>query len=214
MTTPDSVSSEDRLIHVARLDVAKDWRENFIAWYRESHLPLVLERPGWEAAHLYECTDGEPRELVIFDIAQEAIGAEGPSASPLAGYPDDHRIRNYQGRTMRQISNRGDDPRDAELINFVTTEIRPAAAAAFDAWYEETHVPEITACPGWLGNERYEGIDGEPRFLAIYGLEDEQRPFNSPQFEAAVGWDEFLDDLRGYHGFRIFRKNHTVTANR
>ncbi|MBS1862502.1 MAG: hypothetical protein JSS68_12410 [Actinobacteria bacterium] len=205
MTAPGDPAA-DRWIHVARLDLEDGWREDFLGWYRGTHVPELLRRPGWEAAHLYACTDGEPRELAIFDLGSEAITDQPISASPLVGYPEDHRIRNYQGRTMRRISSRGADPRDAGLVNFVTTEIRPAAAAAFDAWYEEVHVPEITACPGWLGNERYEGIDGEPRFLAFYGLEDEQRPFATPEFERAVGWDQFFDDLLGYHGFRIFRK--------
>jgi hypothetical protein len=31
------------------------------------------------------------------------------------------------------------------------------------------------------------------------------RPFNSPEWEAAVGWDEHVDHIRGFHGFRVYR---------
>ena len=47
-------------------------------------------------------------------------------------------------------------------------------------------------------------------FLAIYELEDAERPFNSPEFDQAVGWDEHLPKLRGYHGFRIYRRAEVV----
>ncbi len=43
------------------------------------------------------------------------------------------------------------------------------------------------------------------RFVAIYDLEDATRPFSSPEYEAAVGWDEHAARVRGYHGFRIYR---------
>ena len=104
------------------------------------------------------------------------------------------------------------DPRGAELINFVTVEAEPEGAAAFSRWYDEVHVPEIVACPGWLGNERYEALTQEPLFLAVYGLADAERPFHPPEYEAAVGWDEHLGAIRGYHGFRIYRRTATLEA--
>ena len=64
--------------------------------------------------------------------------------------------------------------------------------------------PEILACPGWHANRRYECLDGEPRFLAVYDLEDAERPFNSPEWAAAVGWDDHVDHIRGFHGFRVY----------
>ena len=91
------------------------------------------------------------------------------------------------------------------LVNIVTVDIDAAYAGAFDRWYNEVHVPEILGCPGWLGNRRYECLDGEPRFLAIYDLEDERLPFDTPEYRAAVGWDEHVGRIRGYHGFRIYR---------
>lgn len=204
------VSSSEVLIHTASFDIARGHQHAFDRWYEEEHMPAMLVRPGWERARRYECLDGEPRDLVIYDLAEAALDGPGaPSEAPFRAYPEDHRIRNYLGRTFRRISAAGAGPREAELINFVTVEVEPAGAAAFDRWYEEVHVPEIVACPGWLGNERYAALGAEDVFLAVYGLADAKRPFGTPEYEAAVGWDEHLEVIRGYHGFRIYR--HTAT---
>jgi hypothetical protein len=201
------------LIHTASFDIAAGHQDAFDGWYEAEHVPAMLARPGWERAWRYVCLDGEPHDLVIYDLADAALDAPGTlSEAPFRTYPEDHRIRDYLGRTLRQISAAGADPREAELINFVTVEVEPRGAAAFDRWYEEVHVPEIVACPGWLGNERYAALTGDPLFLAVYGLADAERPFGTPEYEAAVGWDEHLDAIRGYHGFRIYRQTALIEA--
>ena len=70
--------------------------------------------------------------------------------------------------------------------------------------------PEIVACPGWLAGRRFVCTEAPTVFLAIYELEDAERPFNSPEFDQAVGWDEHLPKLRGYHGFRIYRRDEVI----
>ncbi len=194
------------LIHAASFDIAAGRQDAFDRWYEEEHLPAMLARPGWERARRYVCLDGEPRDLVVYDLGEEALAAAPLSEAPFRSYPEDHRIRDYLARTFRRISAAGADPREAELINFVTVEVEPDGAAAFSRWYDEVHVPEIVACPGWLGNERYEALAGDPLFLAVYGLADPERPFSTPEYEAAVGWDDHLHTIRGYHGFRIYRQ--------
>ena len=211
MGTPESVQA-DHWIHVVRFDVAHKWRDDFLGWYRETHLPLTLEREGWHVAHLYECIEGEPRSWWSSTSRRRRSGPSRPRHRRWRATPRTIGSATTWAGRCAGCQAAGTIRREADLINFVTTEVRPAAARAFNSWYEEIHVPEITACPGWLGNERYEGIDGEPRFAALYGLTDEERPFDSAQFGVAVGWDQFLDDLIGYHGFRIFRRSDRIDS--
>lgn len=42
----------------------------------------------------------------------------------------------------------------------------------FHAWYEQEHIPARMAIPGFGSAVRYEAIDGEPRYLACYFLDD------------------------------------------
>ena len=192
------------LIHVGGLDVERGYEEEFDRWYSDEHVAGLLERPGWERARFYRGLEGEPSRMMIFDLGFEV--EPGSWSRPFLDERFGHQIRNYHARTLRRISALGADPAEAEQINLITLDVVDGEPAEkLNRWYSEVHVPEIVACPGWLGNERFESIDGDPRFMAIYGLEDAERPFHTPEYEAAVGWDEHGEAIRGYHGFRIYR---------
>jgi hypothetical protein len=42
----------------------------------------------------------------------------------------------------------------------------------FHDWYERHHIPARMAIPGFASATRYEALDGEPRYLACYFLDD------------------------------------------
>ncbi|MFZ0043354.1 MAG: hypothetical protein WAK93_18740 [Solirubrobacteraceae bacterium] len=44
--------------------------------------------------------------------------------------------------------------------------------AKFHDWYENHHIPARMAIPGFASATRYEAVQGEPRYLACYFLED------------------------------------------
>jgi len=44
--------------------------------------------------------------------------------------------------------------------------------ADFNAWYNEEHIPELAAFPGFLNCARYEAVKGGPKHLACYELEN------------------------------------------
>ena len=198
-------------LHVAMLDVQRGHEVEFDRSYREAHLAGTLTAPGWRAARIYECLEGAPWRLTIFDLDDTAV-ADHPPATPLADESLGRKICNYHARTYRPISERGEDPSQSELINLITVDIGAEDAVEFNRWYDEVHVPEIVACPGWRGARRYQSVDGDPRLMAIYGLDDPTTPFGTEQYQAAVGWDDFTDRIRGYHGFRIYRLLERVDA--
>ena len=43
--------------------------------------------------------------------------------------------------------------------------------ADFNKWYNEEHIPDLLALPGFLNGARYEASKGGPRYLACYELE-------------------------------------------
>ena len=51
----------------------------------------------------------------------------------------------------------------------------------FNRWYNEEHIPELTAIPGVLNAARYEAVRSGPKHLAVYELE-------SPAVIDSPGW--------------------------
>jgi hypothetical protein len=202
-------------VHLVRMDVAADATAAFDEWYRDRFLPLALTSSPWLRATVYACTAGSPGFLVLLR------GRIGPGHDkglavppfPWEGEYGPATIHNYEGETYTLVQEAGHPNPREELINLITTEVRPTHAAEFDRWYRDRHVPDILGCPGWLWVQRFRSIDREGRFLAVYGISDEDRPFSSPEYDGAVGWESHVDSLLGFHGFRIYRRRYAVDAD-
>lgn len=193
------------LIHVALFDLEPEVEEEFTAWYEAEHIPRMLARPGWRRARRYRCRDGYPL-LSLYELDDQVGNEEGISEAPFRGARFASRgLRNYHARTWRQIYAAGLTHERPEWINAVTVDVDAAYAEQFSRWYNDVHLPEILACPGWRSGRRYECIDGEPRYLAVYELDDGTTPFASREWESAVGWDAHVEHIRGFHGFRTYQ---------
>ena len=192
------------MIHLALFELEADAEQEFDRWYEREHVPRTLERPGWLRMRRYRCTDGRPL-LSLYDLDDALPTEPHLSEAPFrSGRFEARGIRDYHARTWREIHAAGKHLERPEWLNMVTVDVVDAYADDFSRWYDDIHVPEILACPGWRANRRYECVDGEPRFLALYDLDDPVQPFESPQWEAAVGWDEHVGHIRGFHGFRVY----------
>jgi len=55
---------------------------------------------------------------------------------------------------------------------FATMEPPANIEEEFQDWYDTEHFPERQGCPGFLTANRFVCIDGWPRYLAMYDLED------------------------------------------
>ena len=200
------------VIHVARLDAELGYEDEILAWYNGELAPALERTPGWVHLEQFECLLGEPHLLFLFHLEHEDVDIG--AAIPFRDEGRGRRIRNYWARTFRCIAEAGAHPAERDFANVVFTEVFPGAEAAFNNWYSDVHMPEIVTCPGWIAGRRFACVDTPGLFLAIYDLEDAHTPFASSEYEAAVGWDDQLIHLRGYHGFRIYRQKASVTLGK
>ncbi|MCH7594422.1 MAG: hypothetical protein IIB27_07925 [Chloroflexi bacterium] len=53
----------------------------------------------------------------------------------------------------------------------VMMDIDPEHEEDFNRWYDEEHVPERKAIPGFLTARRYRAVEGGPKYLAIYEMD-------------------------------------------
>ena len=192
------------MIHLALFDLEPEFEDEFLHWYEGEHAPAMLARTGWLRLGHYRCLDGQPF-LSLYEVDDALTNQLPLSAAPFRDGPFTARgIRNYHARTWRQVHAAGTPGAKATWINAVTVEVDDRHLEEFNRWYNEVHVPEILACPGWRSNRRYVCLDGESSVLAVYELEDPELAFASPQWESVVGWDEHLEHILGFHGFRVY----------
>ena len=88
-----------------------------------------------------------------------------------------------------------DKPR---CLLMVTIEVDPAHDAEFNRWYDEEHVPERMACPGFLLARRFRSTGNPMKYLALYELESPQA-LETPEYltmKVSSPWRERTKEYR------------------
>jgi hypothetical protein len=57
------------------------------------------------------------------------------------------------------------------ILHVETRPASPEQAAEYHKWYNETHIKEILAIEGFISARRFEPVDPDGPFLAIYEIE-------------------------------------------
>lgn len=63
----------------------------------------------------------------------------------------------------------------------------PDRVDEYNTWYNDTHLAEIVALPGFVAAHRYEPVDGEGPYLAVYEIDDDDPESVVGTLGAAVG---------------------------
>jgi hypothetical protein len=100
----------------------------------------------------------------------------------------------------------------SDIISIALADVMQDKVADFNRWYNEVHLPEVLACPGYIGATRYECIAGEPQFLAVYDLERADA-LETPEMRRVYGWGDMAPFMRTTHG-RVYRKIFEMAAPR
>lgn len=85
----------------------------------------------------------------------------------------------------------------APFLHMVRVDIDPAHEAAFNRWYEETHLPDLLACPGWLSARRYVALDGGPKYVALYEIAG-LWVYETDEFHRVKGFGPFEPHVRNF----------------
>ena len=90
----------------------------------------------------------------------------------------------------------------------VLVEIQPAHKTEFNNWYNDVHVPEVMASPGFLSNVRYEEVGAEGHYMAKYEISGEES-LETPEFDKARGWKE-MSSVVIRSGNALYRRIYTA----
>ena len=69
------------------------------------------------------------------------------------------------------------------MLHIVMVDIDEENEAAFNDWYDNVHLPDILACPGWLSARRVRCVEGGPRYVAMYEITGPEA-YSTPDFDA------------------------------
>ena len=74
----------------------------------------------------------------------------------------------------------------ARYLYIVAMDVDPNKETLFNKWYNEEHVPALLKVPGVLGAYRYVSLEGGPKYMAIYELDN-------PSVRASEAWKKAVE---------------------
>jgi hypothetical protein len=94
----------------------------------------------------------------------------------------------------------------------VMADINPAIERDFNQWYEQEHLTERMAIPGFLRARRFTAIEGSPKYLALYDLESPE-VLSSAAYRHVVGAGMSARTRRMEPQFKNFTRNVYVSIS-
>src|SRR2546421_3704624 len=117
--------------------------------------------------------------------------------------------RKRSARSSRSASRSSRGAREGNMpkgLLLMMTDIDPANEEDFNRWYEEEHLAERMAIPGFINARRFTALEGGPKYLALYDLESPEVLQSAP-YRHVVGAGKSAWTRRLETQFRNFRRN-------
>lgn len=192
------------LVIATYADVAVESEGAFCEWQVGVQLPALHACPGVLGASCLDSVEGQPRFLMLCELEHEAVANSAAVRAALDWGPWTRALRGWHRRSYRRIFAMGPSAAPAPYLLTVRVDVEREAEDAFNGWYNLTHLPEVLDCPGFVAAARYECLDGEPRFLAMYDL-DRADALSTPEMDRVYGFGPMTSHVRSEHG-RIYAR--------
>jgi hypothetical protein len=164
------------------IGIAPEYEGEFNSWYNTEHLHERLNAAGFLTARRYESVRGEPKYFAFYELEHVGVLNEEPylqvrnnptSRTKKMESVFDPFIRNV----YEEIFAYGERPAEAAPHVFaVRTDIPADLEDEFNAWYNEEHIPDNVGIPGVYCACRYVALEGAPKYLTVYELENPDVP--------------------------------------
>ncbi len=170
-------------------EVPSEVEEEFNEWYDKEHVPQREAIPGFLSARRFVAVQGGPRYLAIYDLRHADVLSSAPYLQIIGvnESPWTARIRRKATYLRRNVyeqilpapnvsvwvtgphSPAGDPTGSALLIE--AADIQPEMDDEFNLWYNQQHVQNVLAAPGFRAARRFRALEGQPQYLALYELD-------------------------------------------
>lgn len=178
------------LLLLVQANVAPEHEAAFNAWYYH-HVPRLLEIPGFNWGRRYVGVRGTTKYLALYELEDAAVLGRmyGPEGRDARAIDERARFDALQGLTdvrsnvyIQRSGTHLSHPllREDKVVSIVMCDcVVPEQEAAFNDWYDRSHVPNLTRVPGYASGARFQlfehpvlaGRGQGPKYLALYEID-------------------------------------------
>lgn len=173
------------------IDMNVQVEQDYNKWYWEEHIPALCTVPGVLGARRYHTVGNvhpdAPPYVAIYDLeSPEVVESfewhENAEASEWGKRVNMHMKGNpgvYERIFPLDVDDSAPFP-TAEFIYLTRMTPTPAGEEEFNQWYNEYHIPEMTAVTGVLSGRRFKRTGKQhryaPKYVAMYELVSDAVP--------------------------------------
>ena len=179
-------------ILIAAFDYATAHEDEFNDWYDLEHIPERERVPGFLTCQrwigdnkLAVATYDLESVDVLKSVPYRAIGYENLSVWSKRVTAMCTRLLRFEGEQILGSDKVGPGDAGALLLNAMNVD--PAHETDFNAWYDQEHIPSLSAVPGCLMARRFRATDkGSHKYIALYHLA-------SAEVQDSAAWKKAVD---------------------
>jgi len=179
---------------VAGFDASPVSEDEFDDWYDTEHIPERRRVPGFVNCERWVGVENPRVSIATYDLdTPDALKTD--AYRRIAGANLSPWSKRITGRALRICRFEGEQlppgdraaPQGAGGLMLYALNAAPEAESEFNAWYDEEHIPRLSAVPGCLSARRFRITsalsEGRQRYLALYHLA-------SPDVCSSPAWQE------------------------
>jgi len=87
----------------------------------------------------------------------------------------------------------------AKGLLLVMVDVAPEYEEELNRWYDQEHIPERMAIPGFVRARRFVALEGRPKYLALYDLENadvlQSKEYRNRLNQGATEWTRRMQPL-------------------
>ena len=163
---------------IAAMDFSNVAEDEFNDWYDTEHIPERQRVPGFLTCQRWIGAENPKQSVATYDLDSVSV-LQGPGYRAIGGEnlsPWSKRVTARTQRLMRFEGNQilpGDTVAPDAAAGLLLVGMTPGLGVetAFNAWYDNEHVPALARVPGVLCARRFRNAaTGGPKYVALYHL--------------------------------------------
>jgi hypothetical protein len=165
-------------ILVAAMDFSNVAEDEFNDWYDTEHVPERQRVPGFLVCQRWIGADNPKQSVATYDLESVSV-LQGAGYRAIGGENLSSWSKRVTGRVQRLVRFEGDQILPGDKVapegagGLLVVGMTPALGVetAFNAWYDNEHVPALGRVPGVLSARRFRNAAaGSPKYVALYHL--------------------------------------------